>query len=147
MNFLALLNCKAFVISGLNLRKANNIWYNYNSCNCKYGKKIYIKEVFDLKGNNECKFNDAENTVVFTTRQVVAEGVPILYVSHDEDDGAWQFHQGSDVDIEDARIMSLEMIVALDDTLNQLFDLPLGWIATRESIDDPWNKRENKSEL
>ncbi|MFL0269324.1 hypothetical protein [Candidatus Clostridium radicumherbarum] len=100
-----------------------------------------------MKVYKKWKFSDAENTAVFTTRQVVNESVPILYVSHDEDDGAWQFHHGSNVSIEDAIIVSLEMMVSLDDTLNQLFDLPLGWIATRKSINDFWNKRESRFEF
>lgn len=100
-----------------------------------------------MKDNKKWKFSDAENTAVFTTRQVVNEGRHILYVSHDEDDGAWQFHHGSNANIEDAMVVSLEMMVSLDDTLNQLFDLPLGWIATRKSINDSWNKRENRLEL
>lgn len=100
-----------------------------------------------MKDNKKWKFTDVENTAVFTTRQVVNQGMPILYVSHDEDDGAWQFHHGGNVNIEDAMIVSLEMMISLDNTLNELFDLPLGWIATRKSINDYWNKRENRFEF
>jgi hypothetical protein len=95
-----------------------------------------------LKDNTKWEFSDAKNTAVFTTRQVINEGMPILYVSHDEDDGSWQFHHGSNVNIEDAMIVSLQMMVSLDDTLNHLFDLPLGWIAVRKSTNDTWDKRE-----
>lgn len=72
--------------------------------------------------------------------------VCLYSVYHDEEDGAWQFHYGNNVTVEDAMIVSLEMIVNLDDTLNQLFDLPLGWFATRKSINDCWEKKENKYE-
>lgn len=95
-----------------------------------------------MKDNNKWEFNDVENVVVFTSRQVINEGMPIQYVSHDVEDGAWQFHHGSNVDIEDAMIVSLEMMVSLDDTLNLLVDLPLGWIATRKNINDIWKKRK-----
>ena len=100
-----------------------------------------------MKDNSKWKFRDVENTAVFTTRKIVNEGMPILYVSHDEDDDAWQFHHDSNVNIEDAMIISLEMMISLDNTLNQLVDLPLGWIATRKSIYDSWNKRENRLEF
>lgn len=99
-----------------------------------------------MKDNKKWKFSDVKNTAVFTTRQVVNEGMPILYVYHDEEDGAWQFHYGNNVSVEDAMIVSLGMIVNLDDTLNQLFDLPLGWLATRKSINDFWEKKENNYE-
>lgn len=95
-----------------------------------------------MKENNKWKFRDVKNTVVFSTRQVVNEGVPILYVSHDEEDGAWQFTQGDYVSMEDAIIVSLAEIVSFDNTLNQLFDLPLGWIAFRKSINDYWEKKK-----
>lgn len=95
-----------------------------------------------MKDNTKWKFSDAKNTAVITTRQIVNEGIPILYVSHDEDDGYWQFHYGDNVNIEDAMIVSLQELVNLDDTLNQLFDLPLGWIAIRKSTKDTWNKRK-----
>ena len=99
-----------------------------------------------MKENMEWNFSDAKNTAVFTTRQVVNEGMPILFVSHDEDDGYWQFNHGGNVNIEDAMIVSLQHMVNLDDTLNQLFDLPLGWIARRKNTNDTWDKRENRFE-
>lgn len=102
----------------------------------------YTKGVFNLGENKKWKFCDVENTFVFTTRQVVSENMPILYVSHDEDDGAWQFHHGENVSIEDAMVVSLAKMVDLDDTLNQLFDLPLGWIAIRKSRNDFWERKE-----
>lgn len=40
-------------------------------------------------------FADPWNVAVFTTRQIVRDGEPILHVSHDWDDGAWQFHTGA----------------------------------------------------
>ncbi|NMC59991.1 MAG: hypothetical protein GYA51_11530 [Candidatus Methanofastidiosa archaeon] len=64
--------------------------------------------------------------------------MPILYVSHDKDDGAWQFQHGGNVDIEDAMLVSLAKIVDLDNTINELFDLPLGWIAIRSNGTEPW---------
>lgn len=38
-------------------------------------------------------FEDPPNVAVITSNQVL-QGNPILYVSHDEDDGCWQFHTG-----------------------------------------------------
>ena len=48
-----------------------------------------------------------KNVAVFTTRQVVHDGQPILWVTHDEDDGAWQFHTGGSADEADAMIVGL----------------------------------------
>jgi len=95
-----------------------------------------------LKGDKEWKFDDVENTAVFTTRQVINENMPILFVFHDEDDGAWQFHHDNTPSIEDAMIVSLYNMVSLDNTLNQLFDLPIGWYASRKDSYDAWQRRK-----
>lgn len=104
--------------------------------------KLYSEGAFNLKENNRWKLSDVKNIAVFTTKQVVNKEMPIVYVSHDEDDGAWQFHHGEIVNIEDAMVVSLELIVSLDNTLNELFDLPLGWIAIRKSFNDSWIKKQ-----
>ena len=36
-------------------------------------------------------FYDAPNTATITCCHILENGEPILYVSHDEDDGMWQF--------------------------------------------------------
>ncbi|AGN70618.1 hypothetical protein B2K_38890 [Paenibacillus mucilaginosus K02] len=59
---------------------------------------------------------------------------PILYVTHDEDDGMWQFLDGGETKEEEARLLSLKEMVNIDPSLIQLSDLPLGWIMERQSI-------------
>ncbi len=39
----------------------------------------------------EYKFLDAKNTMAITTRRIVSGKSDILLVSHDEDDGMWDF--------------------------------------------------------
>jgi hypothetical protein len=39
-------------------------------------------------------FDDSPNVAVITTRQVTEDNAPILLVSHDEEDGSWQFLPG-----------------------------------------------------
>lgn len=86
-------------------------------------------------------FEDAKNVMVMTTKNVIKNNTTIVYVSHDEEDGMWQFHDGSDVDMEDAMLVSLEEIVTLDSALMELYDLPVGWIAWRDSKDSVWNRQ------
>ena len=71
---------------------------------------------------------------------------PILYVSHDEDDGAWQMLSDNGADVSAAMIVGLEQLVRLDETLVELANLPLGWSAWRESKTSPWI-RQAKSEM
>jgi hypothetical protein len=87
-------------------------------------------------------FLDPQNVAVFTTGKVVSENHPILYVCHD-DDGAWQFHTGSDVHEKDAKIVALSEIVRRDRSILDLADLEMGWSATRLSQNDDWQRFKN----
>jgi hypothetical protein len=87
---------------------------------------------------NNWLFKEPKNTVVFTTKKIARENEPILYVYHDEDDGAWQFHHGENVEIIDAAISALQVIVEMDTTINELSNLPVGWMAWRETSTMPW---------
>lgn len=88
-------------------------------------------------------FTDKKNTMVITTKRIMNNKSNILLVSHDDEDGMWQFLDGEDVDEEDATIVSLGEIVGIDNTINQIADLPLGWIAFRDSVYSQWNKQSN----
>tara|TARA_R110002072_G_scaffold36858_18_gene108282 strand:+ start:7411 stop:7707 length:297 start_codon:yes stop_codon:yes gene_type:complete len=91
-------------------------------------------------------FADPENTAVFTTRQVVEGLSPILLVTHDEDDGAWQFLFGTTDDLGDSRVVGLRAIVELDSSLVELADLPMGWAARREGPEHSWVRQRQSSE-
>jgi len=84
------------------------------------------------------RFKDPPNVAVYSTRSVVAGEMPILRVSHDEDDGAWQFLDGQVPRIEERKVVSLAYILKLDPTVEGVADLPLGWIATRATAEDSW---------
>lgn len=89
-------------------------------------------------------FIEPQNVAVFTTRKVVSGDCVILYVSHDADDGAWQFHSGVDSNEDDPKIISLREVIRLDPSLLELADLPLGWIAIRKSQDDSWQRHKGQ---
>jgi hypothetical protein len=89
---------------------------------------------------NSWLFPDAPQTVVFTTRNVVEEGAPILIVTHDQGDGAWQFRPAAAPAAAEGRIVSLQEMVFNDPSLFELADLPMGWRAVRDSINSPWRR-------
>jgi hypothetical protein len=78
--------------------------------------------------------------IAITTRQVMEDGWPILLVTHDADDGAWQFVNGrGDTDTTDsAMVVAIEVVLRVDPSLVELADLPLGWHAWRQSAGDEW---------
>lgn len=86
-------------------------------------------------------FDDPENVATMTVRQVTHGGQPILLVSHDADDGMWQFLTGGPVEMVDAMIVSLREVYQIDPSIAELADLPLGWQAWRSSAGEPWQRR------
>ena len=90
-------------------------------------------------------FADPRNVAVFTVRDIVEMRQPILVVTHDADDGAWQFLTGQPADMKAAMVVSLASIVRLDPTLTALADLPLGWEATRARAGDDWRRSPRSS--
>ncbi|SFV00461.1 hypothetical protein [Butyrivibrio sp. INlla21] len=88
------------------------------------------------------EFIDDKNTMVITTKNIVSKEKSIMLVSHDEDDGMWEFLEGEEVKEEDAMIISLYEMVSIDPTVNQIADLPLGYIAYRNSGHEDWVKQE-----
>src|SRR5688572_21911880 len=76
-------------------------------------------------------FDDPENTAVFTTHYVLELGHPVVRVTHDQEDGAWQFHAPEGTTDAEMRIVGLREMAELDSSLLSLADLPLGWVATR----------------
>jgi hypothetical protein len=90
---------------------------------------------------SDWKFQDPPHTGVYTTKRIMNEEEPILYVSHDED-GAWQFHGASESKAESAGVTCFHHLVDSDPSLGQLHDLPTGWCAWRDSPEGPWTLEE-----
>lgn len=87
-------------------------------------------------------FSDPPNVAVIAHRKIVQNGEWIAYVSHDADDGAWQFHiqQSDPVQEGDAVLVSLRNIVDIDPSIQALADLPLGWCAWRTQESAQWER-------
>ena len=91
------------------------------------------------------KFEDSLNTAVFTTKFVVKDKKEITYITHETEDGAWQFFSNDNFDDfeEVSMILSLDEIINLDKTVLEIADLPLGYIASRETVKDKWKISKN----
>jgi hypothetical protein len=86
-------------------------------------------------------FDQPRNCATLTMRQILDGSEPILLVSHDIDDHAWQFIGSSDANVKDARVICLEEAVKLDPTVLEVADLPPGWQAIRDYVGGNWTKR------
>ena len=84
-------------------------------------------------------FKDAKNTATLTCCHVLEGSRDILYASHDEDDGMWQFLCGGLHQEDDARIISLREAFELDNSISELSNIPYGSYAERKSRQDKWS--------
>jgi hypothetical protein len=91
--------------------------------------------------NDAWPFADPRNVAVITVADILDARRPILSVWHDEEDGMWQFLTDDDApDEAQARVVALDEIVALDPSVAELADLPLGWCAWRHAVGHPWKR-------
>lgn len=86
-------------------------------------------------------FDDPPNLATITTRSIMDGTEWIAMVSHDEDDGSWQFLPAGGFDENDAMVVGLHHFVEKDPSVAELADLPLGWRAWRQTPDAPWQRR------
>jgi hypothetical protein len=83
------------------------------------------------------KFPDDPHTRVFLSETVHTGTEPITYVSHDAEDGGWQFLGNSMSDGGGPVISCFHHPIDRDPSIAELADLPLGWYAERIGVGDP----------
>lgn len=96
-----------------------------------------IKRLF--RKETEYKFKEKENTACFTCDHVMNKEKPILFVSHDNDDSSWQFLFGTENHTDtNIKNISIKQAIEIDSTINELYEMPDGLCAERESVGAEW---------
>ena len=90
------------------------------------------------KGTMLFPFSVATNTATIICCHIMAGEESIIFASHDEDDGMWQFICRKSHSADEARIVSLENVFKLDPSIGALADMPCGFCAERESKNEKW---------
>lgn len=85
------------------------------------------------------KFSEDLDTAVITTKYVLENISPILYVFHFED-GFWQFSGLEDNLIDsDYKVISLDEVIKLDASVLDVANLPYKKMAYRKDIFSKWD--------
>lgn len=92
------------------------------------------------------KFDQEKNVGAITTKQVFNDGLPILLAIHYGDDCSWAFLCDTTDDEDDSQLVTMEEIVAMDPSLEEIADLPPGWIAFRDHLGDKWERMPEEEE-
>jgi hypothetical protein len=99
--------------------------------------------MFNLFKNNndkssEYKFPDSPDTACFVCDHVLNGHRPILHASQDHD-SYWQFLCGqNDHDETNGKVISIGQATKIDNTINDLYEMPIGVGADRKSTNDNW---------
>jgi hypothetical protein len=87
---------------------------------------------------NRFDFIEPENTSCFVCNHVFNHERDILYASHDVE-GDWQFLCGQeDHTEENAKIISLKNAAEIDQSINDLYEMPKGIGAERKTKKEKW---------
>jgi len=93
-----------------------------------------------MEAHDDWPFDDPPNMATIATRPVIDGTSWIAVVSHDEDDGGWQFI-GPEGPVEElAMVVGLRTVLQRDPSIGELADLPLGWRASRDRADGAWQR-------
>lgn len=87
-------------------------------------------------------FDQEENCVAVTNKDIIHDGAPILHVCHDEEDHGWQFIGLDDAREEDIALVCMAEIVKLDPSVKEIAHIPPGWHAWRQQVGAEWEIEE-----
>lgn len=108
-----------------------------------YFSTLMFMAFFNIFGQNKMEknkfdFKEPENTPCFVCSHVLNHERDILFASHDIE-GDWQFLCGKDDHTEEnAKIISLKNATDLDQSINDLFEMPKGIGAERKTKKEKW---------
>jgi hypothetical protein len=88
-------------------------------------------------------FDQSPDTAAITTRQIIEDGKEIRVVLHYSEDHSWAFLCGTTDEEKDGRIVAMKEVLALDDSIGSVADLPPGWKAWRKQRGSVWHRTEN----
>jgi hypothetical protein len=92
------------------------------------------------------KFPDPPHARAFLSETVHKATEAVTYVSHDAEDGAWQFLGDSMSDGGGPVLSCLHHPIDRDPSIAELADLPLGWYAERTMPGEPWIRKQHSNE-
>lgn len=84
-------------------------------------------------------FENAQNTQCITVRGIMIEGKPILIAQRD-DEGDWQFLDGSHLLVAEAMVMSLAQMLEHDPSIREIADMMPQNRAFRSSARVSWQR-------
>lgn len=92
------------------------------------------------------KFPDPPHAQAYLSETVHKGTEAVTYVSHDAEDGAWQFLGDSMSDGGGPVLSCLHHPIDNDASIAELANLPRGWYAERSKVGEPWIRKQHPNE-
>jgi hypothetical protein len=94
----------------------------------------------------EWPFDQPKNCAVYTIRQILDGVNPIQAVYHDLEDDGWQFLSNIEISMDDAKLVSLEEVTKIDQSIFEVAHLKPGYNARRNAVGDKWTITQTPAE-
>lgn len=88
---------------------------------------------------NDWPFEESIDHVTYSTKNIVHKGFPILTIAHDHD-GDWQFLCGYAQESAEMAIVCFGCMYERQPFIKEFVSLPKGWLAWRDSENEPWQR-------
>jgi hypothetical protein len=92
-------------------------------------------------------WDDPIDIAALTVPEILAGQKPVVLVVHDiglgDGLGGWLFLDGQDIAGREPVGIAKVDLLAIDPTLKEVTDLPVGWQASRQSVGQPWKREQS----
>ena len=121
-------------------------WFRHRVAECTVGQnKMVIARTFP-ELPDPWPFDQEPNVVAVTSSHITRDGLPVLLVTHYEDDDSWGFQSGQPVTMAEAQLVAMKTVFGFDPTIVEIADLEPGWSAVRESVGSQWVRYKDDPE-
>jgi hypothetical protein len=94
-------------------------------------------------GTTRSPWREDMSLMVVTQRSIVNEQRPVMVVIRNSADGHWLVFTDENPGVDPQITVSFKDLVALDETIKEVADLPYGWRAWRSGKGEPWDRRRD----
>jgi hypothetical protein len=91
-------------------------------------------------------FDQGPSVAAVTSTHITRDGLPVLHVTHYDDDDSWGFQSGRPVTMAEAQVVAMKTVFSFDPTIVEVADLEPGWSAVREHVGGPWVRSQDEPE-
>ena len=89
-------------------------------------------------------FDQAPNVAAITSSHILEKNLPILQVTHYDDDHSWGFQSGFPVTMDEGKVIAMQEALKIDPTLSEISDLEPGWSAERDHVGGEWTRAKDE---